>query len=164
MVSAVAGVSPLLQRLFFFMTPSERSCCSEQPSAPSPPRRVEAPEAEGPSWRSYIPLFALIFVALLAAVAKQVHYGSWGLQSAMLDFMGLFLLSFSMLKLFDLKGFAAGFQKYDLLASRLPGYALLYPFVSLLSLWGTWRIGLPPFFLERPFCSWDLELSGFFEL
>jgi hypothetical protein len=53
------------------------------------------------------------------------------MRSAMHDFMGLFLLLFSMLKLFDLPGFADGFQKYDLLAGRSRGYALLYPFLEL---------------------------------
>lgn len=63
--------------------------------------------------------------------AKQVHYGAWNGISAMHDFMGLFLLSFSMLKLFDLAGFAEGFQKYDLLAGKFRPYALLYPFLEL---------------------------------
>ena len=47
------------------------------------------------------------------------------------DFMGLFLLSFSMLKLFDLPGFAEGFQKYDLLAGKFRPYAFTYPFLEL---------------------------------
>jgi len=73
----------------------------------------------------------LIALTLLAAGAKQIHYGEWNLRLAMHDFMGLFLLCFSMLKLFDLGGFAAGFRKYDLLASRLPSYACIYPFLEL---------------------------------
>ena len=61
--------------------------------------------------------------------------------TAMHDFMGLFLLIFSMLKLFDLPGFAEGFRKYDLLAGKSATYARLYPFLELalalgyLSLW-----------------------------
>ena len=79
----------------------------------------------------YTPLFALLFCSLLAAGAKQVHYGAWEGMGAMHDFMGLFLLIFSLLKLFDLSGFADGFQKYDLLAMRSRGYAKLYPFLEL---------------------------------
>lgn len=94
------------------------SCCSTKP--PEPPR-----------WRRYIPLITLITLAVLAAAAKQVDYGSWQPMPAMHDFMGVFLLIFSMLKLFDLAGFADGFQKYDLLAGRARGYALLYPFLEL---------------------------------
>ncbi|MGJ8724450.1 MAG: MauE/DoxX family redox-associated membrane protein [Roseibacillus sp.] len=97
---------------------STPSCCSG--GAPEPPR-----------WHRYIPLIVLIALAILAAAAKQVHYGAWDGKMAMHDFMGLFLLSFSMLKLFDLSGFADGFQKYDLLAGRSRPYALLYPFLEL---------------------------------
>ena len=94
------------------------SCCSG--GAPKPPR-----------WHRYIPLIVLVALALLAAAAKQVSYGTWDGMAAMHDFMGLFLLSFSMLKLFDLAGFAEGFQKYDLLAQKSRRYALLYPFLEL---------------------------------
>lgn len=100
------------------MSKQEKSCCSSTP--PQPPR-----------WRRYQPLIALIALTLLAAVAKQVHYQSWEMRSAMHDFMGLFLLVFSLLKLFDLDGFAKGFQKYDLLAGQSQGYARLYPFLEL---------------------------------
>ncbi len=46
-------------------------------------------------------------------------------------FMGVFLLIFALLKLFDLSGFADGFQMYDLLAKRFRPYALVYPFIEL---------------------------------
>ena len=36
-----------------------------------------------------------------------------------------------MLKLFDLKGFAMGFQKYELLVKRWSVYGLVYPFIEL---------------------------------
>ena len=45
--------------------------------------------------------------------------------------MGIFLCILSMLKLFNLKGFMDGFQKYDLLAGRTRFYALAYPFIEL---------------------------------
>jgi hypothetical protein len=45
--------------------------------------------------------------------------------------MGFFLIVFSMFKLFDIEGFAAGFQMYDLLAKPFRGYADLYPFIEL---------------------------------
>jgi biotin transporter BioY len=47
------------------------------------------------------------------------------------NFMGLFLVMFATLKLFDLPGFADGFQMYDLLAKKSRGYALAYPFIEL---------------------------------
>jgi hypothetical protein len=47
------------------------------------------------------------------------------------DFMGLFLVVFSMFKFFDLPGFADGFQMYDLLAKPFRPYAYSYPFIEL---------------------------------
>ncbi len=47
------------------------------------------------------------------------------------DFMGFFLVVFALLKVFNLSGFADGFQKYDLLARRFRAYALAYPFIEL---------------------------------
>jgi hypothetical protein len=47
------------------------------------------------------------------------------------DFMGFFLTQFALLKLFDLPGFADGFQMYDLLAKPFRPYALAYPFIEL---------------------------------
>lgn len=94
------------------------SCCGSKPAEPA-------------RWKRYVPLLVLVGLVILATLAKQVHYGSWNVMSAMHDFMGLFLLVFSMLKLFDLSGFAEGFQKYDLLAARSTAYARLYPFLEL---------------------------------
>jgi len=79
---------------------------------------------------------------MLVASAKYFSYsgeGSFGVW--MHDFMGIFLMVFAMLKLFDLTGFATGFQRYDLLAKHSRAYALIYPFVELslalgyLSMW-----------------------------
>jgi RNA polymerase sigma-54 factor len=59
-------------------------------------------------------------MAVLAASALQLGAGMprsddlW-----MHHFMGIFLLIFSMVKLFDLKGFAKGFARYDVLARSL---------------------------------------------
>lgn len=82
--------------------------------------------------RDYIPLLVLLVVAMLAASAKDMSYGPDGRPLRwMHDFMGFFLLVFALLKLFDLSGFADGFQKYDLLAKHSRRYALVYPFIEL---------------------------------
>lgn len=47
-------------------------------------------------------------------------------------FMGGFFLTFSALKLLDVKGFATAYQTYDLLAKGSRVYALSYPFIELL--------------------------------
>jgi hypothetical protein len=83
-------------------------------------------------WRNYLPLLVLLGTSLLVATALARSYGPdanpahW-----MHDFMGFFLVVFALLKLFDLSGFADGFQMYDLLARHSRPYALAYPFLEL---------------------------------
>ena len=95
-------------------------------------------------WRNYLPLLALLAVSLLAATAlmRGSDFGS-GAGRWMHHFMGFFLVIFSLLKLFDLPGFADGFQMYDLLAKRFRPYALIYPFIEL-------ALGLGYFSFWRP--------------
>jgi hypothetical protein len=94
-------------------------------------------------WRDYFPLLVLIGVTALAAWAKSQAYGpDHRALRGMHDFMGFFLVVFAMLKLFDLPGFADGFQMYDLLAKPVRPYALLYPFIELalgLGYLASWR-------------------------
>jgi YHS domain-containing protein len=85
----------------------------------------------GAKWIKYLPLAVVVTLTLAAACAKQVAYGGWDWMSWMHDFMGFFLVVFSMFKLFDLEGFADGFQMYDLLAKQLRPYARVYPFIEL---------------------------------
>lgn len=86
----------------------------------------------GKSWRVYLPLLALLAVTVLAACAKGQSYGpDASVMRWMHDFMGFFLVIFALLKLFDLPGFADGFQMYDLLAKPFRPYALAYPFIEL---------------------------------
>lgn len=46
-------------------------------------------------------------------------------------FMGLVLCLFAFVKLFDVKGFAKSFAKYDLLGAKSSTYATAYPFIEL---------------------------------
>ncbi|MEO6053170.1 MAG: MauE/DoxX family redox-associated membrane protein, partial [Chthoniobacterales bacterium] len=95
----------------------------------------------GSSWKNYIPLLVIIALTLLAACAKQVAYnhidlavggnGNWNRMTWMHDFMGFFLVIFSMFKFFNMEGFADGFQMYDLLAKPFRPYAYVYPFIEL---------------------------------
>jgi YHS domain-containing protein len=95
-------------------------------------RNVPTPDSAGKgSWTDYIPLFVLLDVALLAASAKQASYTEWRGSSWMLDFMGIILAGFALLKLVDLEAFADAFAKYDVLGKRLRVYAYAYPFVEL---------------------------------
>lgn len=79
----------------------------------------------------YWPLACLIIVSGLAALAISVGFEKTGMREFMHAYMGVFLIIFAILKLFDLKGFQAGFAKYDLLAKNVPTYGLIYPFLEL---------------------------------
>ena len=80
----------------------------------------------------YWPLLALLGTAAFAAAAKGFSYGT-GSSGAewMQDFMGVFLTIFGLVKLFNLRQFADGFQMYDLLGKHFRPYALAYPFIEL---------------------------------
>ena len=82
-------------------------------------------------WQDYIPLIAIVLLTVFCACAKQIAYGGWNWTNWMHDFMGFFLVVFSMFKFFDMEGFANGFQMYDLLAKRFRPYARIYPFIEL---------------------------------
>ena len=80
--------------------------------------------------REYWPLISLIIVAVLAGTA--LCYGvNGGTLEWMHYVMGIFLCQFSLLKLFNISGFADGFQMYDLIAKRSRAYALAYPLIEL---------------------------------
>ena len=88
-------------------------------------------KGRGAKWTDYIPLFVILALTLLSACAKQVAFGGWSWMSWMHDFMGFFLVVFSMFKFFNMEGFADGFQMYDLLAKPFRPYAYVYPFIEL---------------------------------
>ena len=75
------------------------------------------------------PLF-LIFIYIISGVLL-IHRESFNPTEMMMDFMGLFFITFSFFKILDLKGFSKSFQLYDPLAKVLPGYAMVYPFIEI---------------------------------
>lgn len=88
----------------------------------------------GTKWTDYIPLLVIVALTLLSACARQyaaLAGTGWDWMRWMHDFMGFFLVVFSMFKFFNLEGFADGFQMYDLLAQSARPYAYVYPFIEL---------------------------------
>jgi hypothetical protein len=88
-------------------------------------------KGRGSRWQDYIPLIVIVALTLLSAFAKQFAYGGWNGMTWMHDFMGFFLVVFSMFKFFDMEGFSDGFRMYDLLAKPFSAYARIYPFIEL---------------------------------
>ena len=75
------------------------------------------------------PLILILFYITTASVL--LNYQNWNWDEIMLDFMGLFFIVFSFFKLLDLKGFSESFKMYDPLASRIPVYGWIYPFIEV---------------------------------
>jgi len=103
-------------------------------------------KGRGSKWTDYIPLLVIVILSALATAARQfVDSGGSGAMVAMQDFMGFFLVVFSMFKFFDLEGFADGFHMYDLLAGAFRPYGYIYPFIELglgLSYLAHWQSGI----------------------
>ncbi|MGI9354741.1 MAG: MauE/DoxX family redox-associated membrane protein [Rhizobiaceae bacterium] len=85
----------------------------------------------GTSLSEYWPLFALTAGSALAGFAIANGSGTVTMTSFMHGFMGVFLVIFALLKIFNLKGFKRGFKMYDLLSKQVKGYAFGYPFIEL---------------------------------
>src|SRR3989338_8298845 len=89
-------------------------------------------------WGKILEYKPLIVVVVLAAVMALISL------HPTTAFMGYFLVLLSMFKFFDLKGFADGFQMYDVIAKRSRVYAYLSPFIEfglgVLFLASTWPL------------------------
>jgi copper chaperone CopZ len=79
-------------------------------------------------WKQLFPLF-LIGGYLFAYSGFRWYMAD--IETAMLDFMGLFFLVFSFFKFLDYRGFAPSFSMYDPIAKAVPFYAKTYPFIEL---------------------------------
>lgn len=113
------------------MSTARRPKVHIHPSQPKRPGSAAPNRRKAGGWKDYLPLIVILDVTLAVACAKQAVHWTWDSMTWMSDFMGFFLVVFSMLKLFDLSGFADGFQMYDLLAKRFRPWAYVYPFVEL---------------------------------
>ena len=98
-------------------------------------------------WRTYWPL--ILIGLFISVVATGITWQTTGTMTTWMEyFMGGFFLAFSFFKFLDIRGFAASYRSYDLLAKAVPAYGFIYPFLELaLGLaWafegGTYRVAL----------------------
>jgi hypothetical protein len=85
----------------------------------------------GTSLAEYWPLACLILVTGVAALALQHGLGDSSMRAFMHGYMGVFLVMFATLKLFDLQGFMDGFAMYDLASKVNSRWGYVYPFIEL---------------------------------
>jgi YHS domain-containing protein len=131
----------------FKAAPESYLPAGDEPDAAGRDQGVKSRQkGRGRQLKDYLPLIIIVIVTALAAAAKQAAYAQgWSGMSWMHDFMGFFLVVFAMFKLFNLEGFADGFQMYDLLAKSFRPYAFVYPFIELglgLGYLAHWQPGL----------------------
>jgi len=88
------------------------------------------------------PLLIILGYITVATVLLNYNRDSWN--GAMLDFMGLFFITFSFFKILDLRGFSISFRMYDPLAQVVPVYSWIYPFIeTVLGLLFLMRLEVP---------------------
>lgn len=80
-----------------------------------------------PDWRAYQPLIAISFVALLVSLVLWLSLPVMWMNA----FMGMWLVLFALVKLFDITGFAEKFARYDVVTQYFKPYALAFPFIEL---------------------------------
>jgi hypothetical protein len=76
---------------------------------------------------SWFPVIAMIAVSALVA---EVLFISYGLVFS-INFLGLLLILFALVKLFDIDTFVHRFSQYDLISSRVKIYGFLFPVIEL---------------------------------
>jgi copper chaperone CopZ len=80
---------------------------------------------------SYFPIFLIFGYIAGISLLVQAAQGGFHLMQWMSHFMAGFFLVFSFFKLMNLKGFAEGYQSYDVVAKAVPAWGFIYPFVEL---------------------------------
>ncbi len=108
----------------------------------------------------YWPLISLVAVAGLAALAIAAGFGRTDLAGFMHAYMGVFLVVFALLKLFNPAGFADGFEMYDLLARRVRAYGYVYPYLELALGLAYSRSSCRPSPTARPSCCSPFGATG----
>ncbi len=80
---------------------------------------------------SYLPIFLIFGYIAGISILVQVVKGSFNWMQWMSHFMAGFFFVFSFFKLMNLKGFAEGYQSYDVVAKQFPAWGYIYAFIEL---------------------------------
>ncbi len=106
------------------------SCCASKSKAAETPRVKDE--------RSFVEQYRPVLIIAAAALAGGLALGAgtgtgtaFSPSRAMEGFMGLFLFPLALLKLFDIRGFAGAFTRYDIVAKVFPAYGYIYPVLEL---------------------------------
>lgn len=87
--------------------------------------------ATGTGKPSYLPIFLIFGYIAGISILVQVVKGPFNWMQWMSHFMAGFFFVFSFFKLMNLKGFAEGYQSYDVVAKQFPAWGYIYAFIEL---------------------------------
>lgn len=80
----------------------------------------------------FSPLIGVLTFILIVSLSQQLQsFDKFNYDQAMRQFMGIFFITFSVLKLLNLKGFSDSFCKYDIIANKIRKYGFIYPFIEM---------------------------------
>ena len=77
------------------------------------------------------PIFVALSIVIITSFSLQLPSGRFDFNSWMMDYMGIFFVLFSFLKLLNVTGFSNTFKEYDIIAKYIPFFAVGYPFIEL---------------------------------
>ena len=80
---------------------------------------------------SYFPIVLIFGYIAGGTLLIQAAQGSFHWMQWMQHFMAGFFMVFSFFKLMNLRGFAEGYESYDIVARHMPAWGFIYPFVEL---------------------------------
>jgi hypothetical protein len=80
---------------------------------------------------NYTPLIVVFGYITLLSFIVPLSQNMFSLKEWILMFMGFWFVIFSLFKMIDLKGFAQGYQTYDLIAKKFPLWGFAFPFIEL---------------------------------
>ena len=78
----------------------------------------------------FYPLILTFIFVISGALITQYPLDTFNSEHFMYNLMGILLITFSYLKMLNLKGFKLSFSKYDLIAYYVPLYGDIYPLIE----------------------------------
>ena len=78
----------------------------------------------------FYPLIITFLFVISGALITQYPIDSFNSEHFMYNLMGILFITFSYLKMLNLKGFKMSFSKYDFIAYHIPIYGYIYPLIE----------------------------------
>ncbi|MBG92671.1 MAG: hypothetical protein CL792_01635 [Chloroflexi bacterium] len=101
------------------------------PSVTSKPNTKSLLTAVSEYFFSKKPILIALSIVIITSFSLQLSAENFDVNVWMKDYMGIFFVLFSFLKLLNIAGFSNTFKEYDIIAKYIPFFAVGYPFIEL---------------------------------